>query len=133
VVEAHRIALLRSGGLDGVRDLNLVKSAIGRPYSGYYRSIHAKAAALTQSLSKNHGFVDGNKRTTLLTLSLLLDRSGYELVGPDKEWVGKDISEQGSELSTNVEIEPVILDVVENRISYDDLVKWFRARLRRRK
>lgn len=116
-----------------MRDLTLVESAIGRPYSGYYPSIYAKAAALTQSLSKNHGFIDGNKRATLLTLSLFLDRSGYDLVGPDKELVGKKLSEKDSELSTNVEVEPMILDVVEDRISYDDLVKWFRARLRRRK
>jgi death-on-curing protein len=126
VIEAHRIAILRSGGLDGVRDLGLLESAIGRPYSGYYRTIHAKAAALTQSLSKNHGFIDGNKRATLLTLSLFLERSGYELV----EELARN--KQDSELSTNVEIEPMILDVVEDRMSYADLVKWFRARLRRR-
>ncbi len=132
VVEAHRVAILRSGGLDGIRDVSLIKSAIGRPYSGYYRSIYKKAAALTQSLCKNHGFIDGNKRATLLTLSLLIDRSGYELIGPDTE-LGEELSEQQSELSTNVEIEPLILDVVEDRMSYDDLVKWFRARLRRRR
>ena len=115
-----------------MRDLGLIESAIGRPYSGYYRSIHKKAAALTQSLSKNHGFLDGNKRATLLTLALFLDRSEYDLVGPDKELVGTALSEPDSELSTNVEAEPMILDVVEDRMSFNDLVKWFKARLRRR-
>ena len=132
VVEAHRIALLRGGGLDGMRDSNLIKAAIGRPYTGYYRSIHAKAAALTQSLCKNHGFVDGNKRTTLLILSLFLDRSGYQIVGPDKSWVGREVSDADSVLAANVEIDAVILSVVENQMSYEQLLAWFRARLRRR-
>ena len=130
--EAHHVALSRGGGLEGVRNQHLIESAIGRPYSGYYRSIHAKAAALTQSLCKNHGFLDGNKRTTLLTLSLFLDRSGYDLVGPDKALVGTDVSEQESELSINVEADAMILDVVENQLTYRDLLRWFRARLRRR-
>ena len=38
-----------------------------------------KAAALLHSLVLNHGFIDGNKRTALLSLHLLLDRSGYEI------------------------------------------------------
>jgi death-on-curing protein len=59
----------------------LIESAIGRPYSGYYRPIRRKAAALVESLCRNHGFVDGNKRTCLILLNLLLDRSGYRLTG----------------------------------------------------
>ena len=58
VLESHYRAL-EFGGLDGVRDLGLVESAIARPYSGYYRSINAKAAALIHSLAKNHGFPTG--------------------------------------------------------------------------
>ena len=101
--EAHRIALERSGGHGGVRDVGLIESAIARPYSGYYRSIYQKAAALTHSLAKNHGFIDGNKRSALLTLYLFLDRSGYDLAGGD---IGN-------------EIDAMILDVVENRLSFD--------------
>ena len=130
VLEAHRVALLRSGGLAGIRDLALIESAIARPYSGYYRSIHRKAAALTQSLAKNHGFLDGNKRATLLTLFLFLDRSGYELAGPDSGLVGGQVSEEDSEVLTDSEIEQMILDVVENRLTYDELVRWFRVRIR---
>ena len=125
--------MLLGGGLDGVRDLNLVKAAIGRPYTGYYRSIHSKAAALTQSLCKNHGFADGNKRTTLLTISLFLDRSGYEIVGPDTILIGKVVSDVDSAIAANAEIDAVILDVVENRMTYEDLVGWFRAHLRRQR
>jgi len=60
----------------GVRDLGAIEAAIGRPYSGYYRTISGKAAALVHSLALNHGFVDANKRTAALSCLLLLEKSG---------------------------------------------------------
>lgn len=112
--------------------MTLIESAIARPYTGYYRPIYRKAAALTESLSKNHGFIDGNKRSALLALHLFLDRSGYGLVVPDYKLVRPRVSEEDSKVLANVEIEAMILDVVEDRLGHDDLVKWFQARLRRR-
>jgi death-on-curing protein len=55
-----------------VRDYELLEAAVMRPRQTVmgldaYPSIHEKAAALTHSLIKNHPFVDGNKRTALLT------------------------------------------------------------------
>jgi death-on-curing protein len=112
VVQAHESAL-RFGGLSGIRSIGLIESAIARPYSGYYRFIYSKTAALTYSLAKNHGFVDGNKRTALLAMTLFLDRSGYRFQ------VG----------TVDVDIENMVLDVVENRLSFTELVDWFRERL----
>ncbi|MBM3541298.1 MAG: type II toxin-antitoxin system death-on-curing family toxin, partial [Alphaproteobacteria bacterium] len=77
-MSAHRRAL-EFGGRAGVLDIGLVESAIGRPYSGFYRSLPAKAAALIQSMATNHGFADGNKRTTVILLDTLLTKSGYRL------------------------------------------------------
>lgn len=54
VFDAHDKVLLL-GGLMGVRDIGLIESAIGRPYVGYYPSLHEKAAALLESLVNNHG------------------------------------------------------------------------------
>lgn len=116
VLEAHAQAL-SFGGLAGIRSRDLVESAIARPYTGYYRSLARKAAALTQSLAKNHGFVDGNKRTALLAVTLLVSRSGYRLV-PRKGEI-------------NREIEEMILDVVENRLTMEEVSQWFKQRLRR--
>ena len=56
---------LTFGGLDGISNLSLVESAIARSYTGYYLPIWKKAAALVESMAGNHGFADGNKRTTL--------------------------------------------------------------------
>jgi death-on-curing protein len=114
-LEAHDQAL-RFGGLDGVRSLALIESAIARPYSGYYRTISKKAAALTQSLAKNHGFIDGNKRTTLIVVVMFITRSNYQLVA-----VKNDIVK---------EVENMILDVVEDRMSLENAQSWFRAHVR---
>jgi death-on-curing protein len=117
LIEAHAHAL-EHGGLAGIRDSNLLASAIGRPYVGYNRSIHAKAAALVQSLATNHGFVDGNKRTAFLIADLFLNRSGYVLHGVRKSGLH--------------ELEDLILAVVEQHLSADDIAAWFRRRVRRK-
>jgi death-on-curing protein len=77
-IAAHERAL-STGGLSGLGDLNSLQSAIARPYSGYYRPIARKAAALMQSVATNHPFADGNKRTSILLVDLLLSRSSYRL------------------------------------------------------
>ena len=56
---------LKDGGDPGILNANALKSAIARPYHGYHRRIHKKAAALVHGIVSNHGFVDGNKRTAL--------------------------------------------------------------------
>jgi len=132
VLEAHQVAL-STGGLDGVLDHALIESAIARPYSGHHRSMSRKAAALTESLVKNHGFVDGNKRTALLCVSALLDRSGYETVAPDRALLESEVvSAEEGEILADADNERMIVDVAEDRLSYLDLVKWFEARLRRK-
>ncbi len=75
----------RFGGLPGIRDLGLIESAIGRPRATFdsddlYKTIFDKAAALLQSLFKNHPFVDGNKRTALASAGIFLKLNGYELI-----------------------------------------------------
>lgn len=112
---AHNLALAY-GGLQGVRDLGAIESAIARPYCGYYRSITKKAAALVQSLASNHGFIDGNKRTALLMMNLLLLRSGYQLRG-------------ASEHRINADVEAMILALVEHRMSFDEAVAWLQQRV----
>lgn len=97
----------------------MIQSAIGRPYTGYYRFIHQKAAALLQSLAANHGFVDGNKRTALIAVLLLLDRSGYEFTAANGEALQDDL-------------ESVILDIVTHRITLPNLVAWMKDRIRRK-
>lgn len=67
------------GGLHGAHDVATLLGALGRPYHGYHRRIWAKGAALLHAIATAHGFADGNKRTSLLMLFLLYERSGYGL------------------------------------------------------
>lgn len=115
-LSAHERALT-FGGRPGIPNLHLVESAIQRPYSGYYKPIARKAASLVESMATNHGFTDGNKRTTLILLHLLVSRSGYEIVSVHDQH------------GPAVEVEDMILDVVNHELDFDALVEWFRNRL----
>jgi len=71
------------GGTYGVRDLNLLSSAIYMPESSFdgkylHESIPAMAAAYTYHLCQNHPFIDGNKRVALASSLVFLDINGYE-------------------------------------------------------
>lgn len=63
VLEIHADQIRRYGGASGIRDPGLLQSALARPQSGYYANLIDEAAALWESLSQNHPFIDGNKRT----------------------------------------------------------------------
>lgn len=78
-VELHSRLIERFGGKDGVRDLGLLESALMRPQTGYYKSLSLEAAALLQSLSQNHPFIDGNKRVAFATTAIFLRMNGYRL------------------------------------------------------
>lgn len=74
----------RFGGSHGVRELSLIESAVARPQATFggrylYGSLLYMAAALLQSLLKNHPFVDGNKRTALTAAGMFLKANGYKL------------------------------------------------------
>lgn len=80
------------GGLHGVRDLHLLSSAINRPqmsvgFQDAYKSIFDKAAALFHSIINNHPFLDGNKRTSLLSAISFLERNKWGVVCKRKEAV----------------------------------------------
>lgn len=92
VLFIHDQVVKRTGGSHGVRDIGLVESAVYRPQATFdsndlYVGVFHKAAALLQSLLKNHPFVDGNKRTALTSAGLFLRLNGYKLVNAKKEEV----------------------------------------------
>ncbi len=62
VIAVHARLIARFGGSLGIRDRGALESALARPQTGYYADIIQEAAALWESLSQNHPFVDGNKR-----------------------------------------------------------------------
>jgi death-on-curing protein len=80
----HSRLINETGGSQGVHDLSALESAVGRPQSSFdnqdlYPSLFMKAAALLDSLIRNHPFVDGNKRAGMTAAALFLRRNGYQL------------------------------------------------------
>jgi death on curing protein len=85
VLIAHARLLELFGGAPGLRDRAALESALGRPQSGDYRDVIAQAAALLESLSQNHPFVDGNKRTAVAVMAAFLRVNGFRLEFDDLE------------------------------------------------
>ena len=85
VLRIHEDQLLRHGGASVVRDPGQLESALFRPQTGYYTDLIAEAAALWESLSQNHPFIDGNKRTALSSMLMFLNLNGLDIGVPDDD------------------------------------------------
>src|SRR4030081_2591282 len=85
ILAIHDDQLGRYGGAPGIRDPGLIEAAIFRPQTGYYADIIEEAAALWESLSQNHPFIDGNKRTAFAAAYTFLAINGVELQGSADE------------------------------------------------
>lgn len=76
----------------GVRDATLLRSAVGEPSQGafgadLYPEVQDKAAALFRGIARNHAFVDGNKRTALISTDVFLRSNGMGLKIDSEELV----------------------------------------------
>jgi len=86
----HDEQLAEHGGGAGVRDANLLDSALARPeqLANYGMPDAADlAASYAYGISRNHPFVDGNKRTAFVAMELSLALNGFDLVATDLECV----------------------------------------------
>lgn len=109
VLAIHEDQVARYGGAQGVRDHGLLEAALFRPQTGYYADLIEEAAALWESLSQNHPFIDGNKRTAFaVTYTFLVIN--------------------GARLSANAaETEEFMLDLYrQGTFSFEKLVPWLR-------
>ena len=79
VLAIHADLIARYGGSPGIRELGLLEAALFRPQTGYYEDLLAEAAALWESLSQNHPFVDGNKRVAFAVMYTFLRANGITM------------------------------------------------------
>jgi death on curing protein len=113
ILVTHRRAVLRFGGTLGVRDRGAIESALARPQTGYYSDVIQEAAALLESLSQNHPFLDGNKRTAIAVTAAFLRINGYRLE------------------FDNMKAYEFLVDLFErNAFRFDALEKWLRENAR---
>ncbi|MGI8481810.1 MAG: type II toxin-antitoxin system death-on-curing family toxin [Chthoniobacterales bacterium] len=91
VREIHAEALKQFGGLSGVRDENLLESAVLAPQSSFggkspYIDVFEIAAAYLFYICGNHPFLDGNKRTAMMAAIVFLRLNGIEPSPDSKAW-----------------------------------------------
>ena len=116
VYAIHKRQIAEHGGSDGARDEGLLLSALARPqnlpaYSEETPDIAQLAAALAYGIAKNHPFIDGNKRTTLVVSRTFLLLNGFNL----------NASQEEKYLT--------FLKLAEGNLSEEELAEWIRKNL----
>ena len=117
VVDAiHNDQLREHGGLPGVRDENVLESALARPQQKWHyeetADIATLAAAYAFGLLKNHPYRDGNKRIGFLAMMTFLGINGYELNATDADVVAE------------------MLALADGTVSEDEFGEWIRRHIR---
>ncbi len=97
VIEIHDYQISHFGGLNGVRDIEMLKSAIGMPSASFggeylHPTIFEMAAAYLYHLVENHPFIDGNKRFGAMAALVFLDLNGYDFNASDDEFTAMVMS-----------------------------------------
>jgi death-on-curing protein len=90
VLAIHDEQIAEHGGQSGVRDRGLLESALSRPRNQLAygeTSVVRLAASYAFGISRNHPFLDGNKRTSLVVAELFLELNGIELTATDAQSV----------------------------------------------
>lgn len=87
VLAIHHELIETYGGSHGIRDPGQLEAALFRPQSGYYKDTIAEAAALWESLSQNHPFIDGNKRTAFACCNAFLLINSLKLTADSVETI----------------------------------------------
>ena len=113
VLAIHADQIERYGGAHGVRDPGLLEAALYRPQTGYYADLLEEAAALWESLSQNHPFLDGNKRTAFAATYTFLEVNGLRIVAS-----AEDVYRFVSRLYET------------GTFRFDNLEPWLRSRVR---
>jgi death on curing protein len=117
VLAIHDAQLAEHGGMPGVRDMSLLLSALVRPqnlvsYGNPEPDLADLAAAYAVGITRNHAFVDGNKRTGLVVALSFIQKNG-SMVQPN----------QRDAVTT-------MLAIAEGKLSEAELARWFRSYMR---
>jgi death on curing protein len=116
VLAVHAMQLAWFGGASGVRDEGLLESALARAqniasYAEETPSLAVLAAAYGSGIVRNHPFVDGNKRTGLVTAFTFVERNGFIVTA----------SQQDAYF--------IFYELAAGKLSEDELAKWLEANI----
>ena len=107
----HRLIIESTGGIEGVRDYNLLDSALNAAFQTFdgielYPTKEEKGARLGYNIVANHAFFDGNKRTGLLVMLSFFEINGIKLSYSDEELIKIGFS------------------LADGSMKYNDLLSW---------
>lgn len=113
ILEIHQDQISRYGGATGIRDIELLKSAVGMPsvtYNGVFlhTDIYEMAAAYLFHIAMNHPFIDDNKRVGAVAALIFLTLNGYEFTAPEDDFA------------------IMVLDVASGKIDKSDVTVFIR-------
>ena len=111
VLDVHAEQLALFGGPDGLRDRGLLESALARPknkFSYGETDLAALAAAYVFGISRNHAFVDGNKRAAFAAMIVFLGLNDIDFVVPPENATA------------------MMLAVAAGEVSEESLARWIR-------
>lgn len=120
IVDAiHNDQLREHGGLPGIRDENVLESALARPQQKWHYAdqtdVPLLAAVYAFGLVRNHPYRDGNKRIGFLAMVTFLGINGHDLLATDAEVVAE------------------ILALAEGSVSEESLADWIRQHSTKRR
>jgi death-on-curing protein len=114
VLAVHEAQLAEHGGIAGVRDHGLFESAMARPENlmAYGKpDVADLAASYGHGISRNHAFLDGNRRTGFVAAELFMALNGWQLVADDAACV------------------LTMLAVAAGTITENEFANWIRAHI----
>lgn len=111
VISLHTKLIIKTGGIDGLRDIGLLESAVYGAQAGFddveqYPTIEEKASRLMYALIKNHAFLDGNKRIGTFIMLMTLRLNNVVISYSQKELID------------------LALSVASQTIGYEDILTW---------
>lgn len=117
LIYLHDELIRATGGSQGLRDKNLLQSALYSPLQTFdsselFHTIQQKAARLACGLTQNHPFVDGNKRIGAHAMLVVLELNGIQLH------------------YTQRELADTFLQLAASEIGYDELLAWLTSHIR---
>lgn len=116
VLRLHENLLDKTGGISGIRDIGLLESAVSNCMQTFdekelYPTVIEKCAVCAFSICQNHPFNDGNKRTAILAMLVMLQLNHIEL-----EYTQEDLIKLG-------------LDIAKGTVDYQYIVLWIKRHI----
>jgi len=116
ILYIHQEQIKLFGGLDGIRDIHIIESAVNRPKNLFLYTkpdIADLSSSYAFAIARYHGFIDGNKRTAWVSTRIFLLSNGYNLYFEQKD------------------AEKTIIQLAQGNLSEENFAKWIRSNIKK--